>query len=109
MRSLTGELRQAAEELGRALGQGGVSDPLKLPWALIDPPFQKLLGGPFDPVNTAHRRLALGLTALVGERLVESGAFFWFPLRDAVGGASLGSPDAVFTVSPGTLASAALW
>lgn len=101
---------QALHALDTACKQGGVTrfDPLRTPFAEVAPVVDRLLGAPFDPDNAKHKAVALGLAAMLGERLKDEHGAFWFSQREAPFGAAMGFPNLMLVLSPLDLVEAAL-
>src|SRR5690242_11179079 len=98
----------ALGELLAALRARGVADPLSAPLAALEVPLRSLLPEPFDLEQPGHAAIALGLGALVGAKLAAERGAFWFPQREAEGGAALGFPEVLLEVRPVELAASAL-
>jgi hypothetical protein len=75
-------------------------DVLHLPWGELEKVVIKLLGGGFNIEQPEHQALAMGLAAVVGERLGESDQAFWFPNRESPEAAMVGFPSAILMLSP---------
>ncbi len=69
-------------------------------WADIEKAVVKVLGGPFQLQRQEHQVVAVGLSAALGQRLIQEHGAFWFFDRDAPTGASLGFPAALVMLSP---------
>lgn len=69
-------------------------------WEEIEKSVIKVLGGPLKPNEPAHQIVALGLAAVLGERLVKDLNGFWFVSRESPEGVALGFPDALVMLSP---------
>ncbi len=96
------QLDSAFQQLSSALAQaqGKPVDLMKDSWVEIEKGVIKLLGGPFVVNRPEHQVIALGLAAVLGERLHEDHKAFWFPYRETPEGASLGFPDALIMLAP---------
>jgi len=89
------QLSQALQAVeGRPIDLGAVG------WADLEKSVIKLLGGPFQLQKPEHQVVALGLAAVLGDRLAKDSQGFWFPSRESPEGASLGFPDALVMLSP---------
>lgn len=91
--------RQRLAQAIRAVEKRDV-DVKAAPWAELEKSVIKLLGGPFRPEVAEHQFIALGLAAILGDRLAREQGAFWFPNREALEGAVLGFPDALIMLSP---------
>jgi hypothetical protein len=69
-------------------------------WADIEKSVIKVLGGPFRPNEPQHQIVALGLAAVLGDRLIKELNGFWFVSRESPEGVALGFPDALVMLSP---------
>jgi hypothetical protein len=69
-------------------------------WAELEKSVIKVLRGPFKPQEPEHQIIALGLSALLGERLAKELNGFWFLSRESPEGVALGFPDALVMLSP---------
>jgi hypothetical protein len=69
-------------------------------WVDLEKYVIKLLGGPFRPNETGHQVIALGLAAVLGEKLARDTGAFWFPSRESPEGAAMGFPEALVMLSP---------
>lgn len=69
-------------------------------WEAIEAGVIKLLGGPFRVDRPEHQVVALGLAAVLGQRLMKEHGAFWFPSRESPEGAQLGFPEALIMLSP---------
>jgi hypothetical protein len=69
-------------------------------WADIEKSVIKVLGGPFRPNEQQHQLVALGLAAVLGERLATELNAFWFVSRESPEGVAIGFPDALVMLSP---------
>lgn len=89
------QLKQAIQ----AVDQKQIDD-LKTPWAEIEKSVIKLLQGPFRINQPEHQAIALGVSGILGARLISEFNAFWFPNRDSLEGAAIGFPDELIMLSP---------
>jgi hypothetical protein len=75
-------------------------DYLNASWGEIEKSVIKVLGGAFKFSKPEHQLIALGLAAVLGEKLLHLHKGFWFFNRDSASGVSLGFSDAVIVLSP---------
>ncbi|MCL2012628.1 MAG: hypothetical protein FWG75_07585 [Cystobacterineae bacterium] len=75
-------------------------DYLNASWSEIEKSVIKVLGGAFKFSKPEHQLIALGLTAILGEKLLYLHKGFWFPNCDSMAGVSLGFADAIIVLSP---------
>jgi hypothetical protein len=75
-------------------------DYLNASWSEIEKSVIKVLGGAFKFSKPEHQLIALGLTAIFGEKLFHVHKGFWFSNRDSAVGVSLGFSDAMIVLSP---------
>jgi hypothetical protein len=99
------QIQSALDHFRQALhateGAGAANlDPLTAPWAEIEKPVIKLLGGAFTPGNQAHQNLAFMIAATLAERLRQDLGAFWFQNRGTPEGAALGFPPGIIVFSP---------
>jgi hypothetical protein len=83
-------------------------DVLRTPFSALEPFVLASLQGPFDAARPAHQAVALGLAALLAERLAAAHGSFWFPSREAPFGAAVGFPKTFLALSPYALVVEAL-
>jgi hypothetical protein len=96
------QLDAAFQQVTQVLTQvaGKPVDLVKDSWNDIEQTVIKVLGGPFNPQESEHQVVALGLAAALGERLHADHQAFWFPYRETPEGASLGFPEALIMLAP---------
>jgi hypothetical protein len=75
-------------------------DPMTAPWSELEGGVARLMGGPFSPGRPEHAGLAMLVAAAFGERVRRDLGGFWFPHRDAPGGAAIGFAEATVMFSP---------
>ena len=80
--------------------EGRKIDFLTEPWEALEKACIKVLGGPFQVQVPEHQIVALGLAAVLGDRLGKEFGAFWFPMRESDEGAQLGFPEALIMLSP---------
>ncbi|MCL2178636.1 MAG: hypothetical protein FWC28_04215 [Proteobacteria bacterium] len=83
-------------------------DCLNASWSEIEKSIIKVLGGAFKFSKPEHQLIALGLAAVLGEKLLHMHNGFWFPNSDSVVGVSLGFSEAMIVLSPFEAVSEAL-
>jgi len=75
-------------------------DYLNASWSEIEKSVIKVLSGAFKLSKPEHQLIALGLAAVLGEKLLHLHKGFWFPNHDSAAGVSLGFAEAVIVLSP---------
>jgi len=75
-------------------------DYLNASWGDIEKSVIKVLSGAFKVSKPEHQLIALGLAAVLGEKLLHAHKGFWFSNSDSAAGASLGFADAIIVLSP---------
>ena len=75
-------------------------DCLNASWREIEKSVIKVLGGAFKLSKPEHQLIALGLCAVLGEKLLHAHKGFWFSNSDSAAGVSLGFADAIVILSP---------
>lgn len=95
-------LQSAFEQLQQAYqaAHGAPLDLLKTSWSETEKGVIKLFGGPFHAERPEHQMIALGLSYMLGERLIALGGGFWFPNRDVPEGTMVGFEEALITLAP---------
>lgn len=96
------QIQSALDHFRQALKatEGVEIDPLTAPWAEIEKPVIKLLGGAFTPSNQGHQNLAFMIAAALAERLCRDLGGFWFQNRGTPEGAALGFSSGIIVFSP---------
>lgn len=92
----------ARQHLSNSLRQveGKEVDLATLSWTDLEKGVVKLLKGPFNIESGEHQFLALGIAAVLGDRLTAEHKAFWFPNREVQEGFLMGFPDALIMLSP---------
>ncbi|MCL2625240.1 MAG: hypothetical protein FWD46_00270 [Cystobacterineae bacterium] len=75
-------------------------DYLNASWSEIEKSVIKVLGGAFKLSKPEHQLIALGLTAVLGEKLLHMHKGFWFSNHDSAAGVSLGFAEAMVVLPP---------
>jgi len=75
-------------------------DCLNASWSEIERSVVKVLGGAFKFSKPEHQLIALGLAAVLGEKLLHEHQGFWFSNSDSAAGVSLGFAEAIIVLSP---------
>ncbi len=95
------QVEGAFQRLVEGLQKVGVqADPLKVPFAELEPGIARLLGGPLQPQQPEHQVVVLGVSSLLGIRLAQDDGAFWAVNRESPDGWVLGFPDAIIMLSP---------